>query len=205
MKNNNKVIGLIIFCWIFIICLVYLYSKGTYTLYESGFSTGTDLDIAEWDISINCKDSSGVFKEFVNLNNYSARSSYDLANCVNWNNEHVASNKVAPGTKGTVEIEIDPKTTEVAFRYDIDFIDSSIDNNYILTITSVTATDVNFTNKGSKRYFGYFLKNELETTKVITLNVEWVNNDNVEDSWENNDDKFLGMSFSVIQNTNVES
>lgn len=205
MNKNNKVIGLIIFCWIIIICLVYLYSKGTYTLYESNPSTGSELEIANWDIIINCKNSSGFFKEFIRINDYNPSNNYDLAKCVNWNNEHVASNKVAPGTKGTIDIQINPGETDVAFRYDINFVDNSIDSDYILTITNVTYPDSSFVNNGSNNYFGYFKKNDLETMKVISLDVEWVNDDNIEDSWQNNNDKFLGMSFSVIQNTNNES
>ena len=50
--KNKKIINLLLI-FVAIICLVYLYSKGTYTIFESKVDSYINPDIADWNIKVN--------------------------------------------------------------------------------------------------------------------------------------------------------
>lgn len=190
MRINKKVGNLIFFCFIFVLSLMYLYSNGTYTSYESKISGNVDFNIAKWDIRIN--DIVVTGEESVNIN---------ISN-IDWYTEHVVEGKAAPGSRGVANIVINPGETGVAFSYMIDLIDKNVDTNYILTVNSISSTDSSFTKISEGKYIGSFSIDEINSgiSKTISLDVEWVNDDSINDfDIINQGNNFLGINFSASQ------
>lgn len=191
MKDKKKIIRVIIFCLLLIICLYYLYSKGTYTSYESTVSTNADISVAKWDVRVN--NTVITSGEDANI---------DISN-IDWYTEHVIDGKAAPGSKGIAEIIIDPGNTGVAFEYEFSIIDRTKDANCLLTVNSVDSDDVNFSRIDDITYSGFFSVDDIKSGKVktISLDVEWINDDKINDFdyIDSVNGSFLILDISVSQ------
>lgn len=190
MKDKKKIIKVIGFCLLLIICLYYLYSKGTYTSYESEISANADIAVAKWDVRVN--NTVITSGEEVDI---------DISN-IDWYTNHVIEGKAAPGSRGIANIVIDPGSTGVAFNYEFSIIDRNVDSNCLLTVNSVNSDDITFSKKDATTYSGFFSVDDISkgTVKTVSLDVEWKNDDNINDfDYIDKGGSFLILDFAVSQ------
>lgn len=165
-----------------IFCILYLFSNTTSASYESIVNSDANSTIAKWSININNENITDTYDKKIDIND------------ITWDNSHTESGKVSPGSTGSFTFEIDPDDTDLAFRYDIKYIDKTIDDNYVLTITSITSSDSYLIHTGIDNYTGLFSLNDInnKTKKIITINISWLNNE------ENNEkDSLVGITDDV--------
>lgn len=109
------------------ICLM----SNTYSRYIADTTGNVDMLFAKWQILINNSD--------ITSNSNSTMTFVPTIEP----NENVASNKIAPSSKGYFDIDIDPTNVDVSFKYDITL---SIENNSItdLMITQYSIVPNNY-------------------------------------------------------------
>lgn len=190
MKNKKKVISVFCVFILVVICFIYLYSKGTYTIYESKVGGFIDPDIANWSIKVN--NVAVTTKEVVAV---------DISN-IEWNTNHVMENKVAPGGRGVLNINIDPVDTQVAIRYDIEVVDSNVESSKILTLNSVSDPSGGVIRTGFSTYTGIITLSDIANKKIenIKIDVSWIDDKNIEFNVEKpNADDYLEINFTAVQ------
>lgn len=164
MKKNILIVLVIISLF-----SLYLFSNKTYTAYESEVDDDVTVDIADWKILIDDQNIATATRD-INLSN------------IVWDSEHTDNNKVAPGSKGTVRINIDPTGTEVAIKYHITYTDHTMDPNCILTVTSIYLENDELQKDSINSYSGIITLDEMKDTQVLVINVEWVNDENSDEA-----------------------
>ena len=184
---NKKNIKLIIIVVTIVICVVYLKNKVTYTSYESNVDATTSSTIANWNIKINNKT--------LTKTDTNPIASDDIT----WTNTHANNSKVAPNSSGIYNIEIDPTTTNVAIKYELEVIDKSVDATKILTLTSINSDLIK---TGIDTYTGIITLNDINNKikKTITLNLKWLSDDNNDSNVEaTSSTDFLELEFCAYQ------
>lgn len=158
--------------------LLYVFSNRTFTAFESKVKDDILVNIADWKIFVDNQDISKQEKD-IKLSN------------ITWESTHTRENKVAPGSKGVVNVLIDPSTTEVAFKYNITLVDHKRDPDVILTVKSITLDGKNLDITGSNTFSGIVTLDDLKKKKTLPLiiNVEWVN-----DETNNEKDSIIGRN-----------
>lgn len=190
MKNKKKVISVFSAVILVVMCFIYLYSKGTYTIYESKVGGFIDSDIANWSIKVN--DVVVTTEDVVTV---------DISD-IEWSTDHVIENKVAPGGKGALNINIDPMDTQVAIRYDIEVIDSTVEPSKILTLNSVSDTSGGLIRTGFSTYTGIITLGDIANKKIknIKIDVSWIDDKDIEfNAEEANADDYLEINFTAVQ------
>ena len=173
--------------------VLYLSGAMTSASYESVATGESKSDIAKWKININSQNITDTYDKEVSIND------------ITWDNTHTESGKVSPGTTGVFTLEIDPIDTDLAFKYDIKYIDKSINSDYVLTITSITSSDSYLVHTAEDNYTGLFSLNDVnkKNKKVITINISWINNEenNDEDNKINDSDdvNYIDLRFNASQ------
>lgn len=189
--KGKRVIKILSIMSLVVICFVYLYSKGTYTIFESIIDGTINPDIATWSIKVNDV-----------LVTTTDPATVDITN-ITWTGEHVADGKVAPGSVGVLDINIDPTDTDVAIRYDIEVIDKNINPDKLLTVHSITDNVGELVRTGISTYSGVITLDDISNGVVenITLNLEWVDDDLEIDFDEVGvtADNYLEINFRAIQ------
>lgn len=169
----------------------YLYFSDAYSIFESVIDGFIKPDIATWKIKVNDVLVTTVDPVSVNITS------------ITWSGEHVADNKVAPGSIGSLDINIDPTDTDVAIRYDIEVIDKNINPDKLLTVHSVTHSSDNLVRTGISTYTGIITLDEIDAKSIehINLNVEWID-DNTEINFDDLSDDvndYLEINFRAVQ------
>ncbi len=196
MKKLNifKLLKVILIGSLVIVCVLYLTNNLTFSSYESKIDGEVDSKIAHWNININEENITDSYDTVIDIDD------------ISWDTSHTATGKVSPGSTGVFTIEIDPTDTELAFSYDIKFKDKVINNDYVLTMTSITSSDSYLIHTEIDKYTGLFSLNDINTKvkKVITINIAWLNDDdnnesdsNISDSVE--DIKYIDLEFRAKQ------
>ncbi len=93
-------------------------------------------------------------------------------------NSRVSTGKIAPGTKGSFYIELDPKNTNVSIRYDIELDKTQISNDSIEIISIEEIEEENtLTKTAESTYTGIMPLQEIQQGKInkIKVKVEWKN------------------------------
>lgn len=111
-------------------------------------------------------------------------------------NSHVSTGKIAPGTKGSFYIELDPKNTNVSIRYDIEIDKTQISNNSIEIVSIEEIEEGNTLTKTSdSTYTGIMPLQEIQQGKInkIKIKIEWKN---IEEN--NRQDTLIGIGNSAI-------
>ena len=111
-------------------------------------------------------------------------------------NSHVSTGKIAPGTKGSFYIELDPKNTNVSIRYDIEIDKTQISNDSIEIVSIEEIEEGNTLTKTSdSTYTGIMSLQEIQQGKInkIKIKIEWKN---VEEN--NRQDTLIGIGNSAI-------
>ena len=188
MKKRRTIIILLIV----LICIIYLAASTTYTSYESNTSAKVESDIANWNIKVNDTLITTATTQEINIDT------------INWNTEHIREGTAAPGTSGSLEITIDPTDTDVSFDYELTIIDHTVDENKLLSVTSVTSARNNLTQEGNV-YRGTMSLSDIKQgiKEVITVNLLW--DDKGDDTViipgeeEPTTDDFIELDFRAIQ------
>lgn len=189
--KKKKIIRIL--CVIFLCIGVgfYLYFKDAYSIFESVIDGIISPDIATWNIKVNDVVVTTVDPIAVDITS------------ITWTGEHVADNKVAPGSVGSLDINIDPTDTDVAIKYDIEVIDKNINPDKLLTVHSVNDLSGNLIRTDVSTYTGIITLDEIDNKIIekISLNVEWID-DNTEINFDDLSDDvndYLEINFRAIQ------
>lgn len=176
---------LYITCAIMIFVTIYEITN-TYGLFESNINMNADSKLATWNILINDT-------------NIGKSETFTIDNFISEEDRTVASGKIAPGTSGYFNINIDPSTTQVSIRYDLTFDFSKLDN--LFTITKVEEKNgYNLIKTGPNTYSNVITLNEIKENKTnnIRVYIKWNNNE------ENNDkDTEIGLTENNTLNIPV--
>lgn len=192
MKNRKKSIIQIVVVMVLVFgSLYYLYSKGTYTAYETLTNGKITPNMAKWNISVDgFKITTGEVQ------------TVGLSNIV-WNSSNAVNGKALPGSTGTAKAIIDPMDTDVAIKYTFEIIDKSVDDTKFLKVTNINDNGNNLIRVGENVYTGIFslddIKNKVK--KELVLDVEWPLGEDVDPTSEegNSSVNFLVINFTVEQ------
>lgn len=186
MKKNKAL--LLVLC--LILCLVYLKSRITYTAYRSQIDGNFALPLSKWNIVID--------KKSLNL-----QSTKEITiNDVTWDSTHTRDGKAALGSKGNINIEIDPTTTGVAIKYKFIITDRTQDEEKILTLNSVTSENSTVVQTGENEYTGLITLDDIKNglKPIVKLNVEWKDDgDYIFEPEDEDDDSFISIDFTASQ------
>lgn len=189
MKNKKcKIIKIIIVILLIVGCLYFLFSRGAYAFYESFIDGNINLRVAKWDIKVNNVVITGDSTSEISFSN------------IGWTNSHAIDGKAAPGSIGVADLVIDPNNTDVAFEYEFDIVDKSVDDSKILTVNSVTSDNGDIIFEDGV-YKGFFSLDDINDRKKVTINigVEWVNDDSINDFDYIDSSDFLVVNFTASQ------
>ena len=177
---KNKIIY--VRCAIMIFASIYEITY-TYGLFESNKTKLVDNPIASWNILIN-------------NSNLNQNKTFTINNFQIDENTTVKNGRIAPGTTGYFDIEIDPSDTDVSIRYDITFDCSKLPSN--LTVESIEETN-GYT---IVRTDAYTYSNIITLTNIkngvknnIRVHIKW---QNVEE--QNQNDTEIGLNKEYILN-----
>ena len=139
----------------------------TYGLLESDAAGRTELNIGRWEIAINNLDVSEV-------------TTLSFTDLVYEANANVEDGYFAPGSKGSYEIVIDPKDTDVAIRYDIsinlDVLEGHTNIKFEVTNSNLALVSSN----DGLTYSGVITLAEIQNgdKKNLTISLMWENDEN---------------------------
>lgn len=192
MKNRKKSIVQIVVVMVLIFgSLYYLYSKGTYTAYETLTNGKITPNMAKWNISVDGFKVTSSDVQTIGLSN------------ITWNSSNAVNGKAVPGSTGTAKAIIDPMDTDVAIKYTFEIIDKSVDDTKFLKVTNINDNGNNLIRVGENVYTGIFslddIKNKVK--KELVLDVEWPLGEDVDPTSEevNSSVNFLVINFTVEQ------
>ena len=190
MRKRIFIVLIIVSC--FSLCV---FTNKTYTSYESAVDNEVSVDVADWKIEIDGQDIATTTHD-ISLNN------------IVWENTHASELTAAPGSKGIVKIKIDPTTTQVAIKYNITYIDHTIDPDCILTVNNIYLEEEELLKVNDNTYSGVLTMNQIVegTTRTLVIHVEWINdeNNNEIDTQIGLDEKepnYLKLEFDASQYT----
>lgn len=173
---------------IYVLCAIMIFASiceitDTYGLFESNKTKLVDNPIASWNILIN-------------NSNLNQNKTFTINNFQIDENTTVKNGRIAPGTTGYFDIEIDPSDTDVSIRYDITFDCSKLPSN--LTVESIEETN-GYT---IVRTDAYTYSNIITLTNIkngvknnIRVHIKW---QNVEE--QNQNDTEIGLNKEYILN-----
>lgn len=192
MKNRKKSIIQIVVVMVLVFgSLYYLYSKGTYTAYETLTNGKITPNMAKWNISVDGFKVTSSDVQTIGLSN------------ITWNSSNAVNGKALPGSTGTVKITIDPLDTDVAIKYTFEIVDKNVDDTKFLKVTNINDNGNNLIRVGENVYTGIFslddIKNKVK--KELVLDVEWPLGEDIDPTSEevNSSVNFLVINFTVEQ------
>lgn len=183
MKKTKEILNILLIIMLIVTIVVI---NRTYALFESNREFSINMDVARWNIKVNdVKVKSESTESFI------------IKNLVLAANSKVVNGKVAPGSEGTFDIEIDFEDTDVSVQCEINidadkmeeaglsFNSMTVDDT-ALTITQVSDTQSRFIVPLSK-----IQSAGLNDSYKVTIHVEfeWAN-----DETRNKQDTLIGIS-----------
>ena len=191
MKKNKKTIQIIVVCLVVLGSLFYLYSKGTYTSYETLSNGKITTKIAKWNIKVDGIEVTTSDVVTIGLSN------------INWISNNAVAAKAVPGSHGFATVKIDPMNTDVSIKYTLEIIDKNVDNNKFLEISNINNSTNSLIQTGENTYVGVITLDELKnkTITTLTFDVLWPLGDDVDPYSDevNSSSNFLEINFSVEQ------
>ena len=191
MKKNKKTIQIIVVCLVVLGSLFYLYSKGTYTSYETLTNGKITPKIAKWNIKVDGIEVTTSDVVTIGLSN------------INWVSNNAVAAKAVPGSHGIATVKIDPMDTDVSIKYTLEIIDKNVDNNKFLEISNINNSTNSLIQTGENTYVGVITLDELKnkTITTLTFDVLWPLGDDVDPYSDevNSSSNFLEINFSVEQ------
>lgn len=186
MKKSKTL--LLVLC--LVLCLVYLRSRTTYTAFRNQIDGNFSLPLSKWEIKVDKKSIiSNQVKEIT-------------INDVEWDSTHTREGKVALGSKGTINVEIDPTDTGVAIIYKFNVIDKTQDAEKILTLNYASSDNATIIKTGINEYTGIISLDDIKNKRkpLIKFNVEWKDDgDYIFDPNDASEENFILMDFNVSQ------
>lgn len=178
----SKKIKVILTLFFLVSFLVTSYLIGnTYALFETNLVSTYNIETGKWEITINETLIEPTTTSFV------------LDQVTILENSYVINqNKIAPGTEGYFDIEINPNDTDVSIQYEISFDFSKIPTG--IQILGVTETNGDTLVETTENTFSNIITlNEIKEGKKnnIRVNIRWVNNEDNNDS-----DSALGTVYN---------
>lgn len=158
---------LIIICIISILSTIIIFLS-TYSKYSENAEATLENQVGKWIIKLNDTDiTQGVSRNFL------------IQNIVLEENSNVIEGKIAPGTAGYFDIEINPTGTQVAVRYDITLNKENITNDEIQIVSISELSGNTVTRTGENTYTGIIQLSNVENGDVNTIRIsfEWNNNE----------------------------
>lgn len=188
MKMSRKIIRVLLVTLVVVSSLFYLYSKGTYTAYETKTEGRITPSIAKWNIKVDGFTVTSSEVKTIGLSN------------ITWNSNNAVSNKAVPGSTGVAKITIDPVDTDVAIKYTLEVIDKDIDDTKFLDVIDIYDNNNTLIQTGVNTYVGIITLDDLKV-KELTLNVEWPLGEDIDptSSEVNSSSNFLLINFLVEQ------
>ena len=153
-----------IFLFFAIGCFFYLSSKSTYTSYESNITGKVNANTAGIHLSINGFDvmnSGEVLDNRIILEN------------TTWESTHTREKKISPGSSGTIDLEVDPSSSDVAILYEFRFVDKVIDEEKLLNFGTIVSDDTSFVKTGVDTYTGLFTLDDINNGKKANIHVDF--------------------------------
>ena len=216
MKKNKKTIQIIVVCLVVLGSLFYLYSKGTYTSYETLTNGKITPKIAKWNIKVDGIEVTTSDVVTIGLSN------------INWVSNNAVAAKAVPGSHGFATVKIDPMNTDVSIKYTLEIIDKNVDNkdnktsntdstsdteisdepgsapgNKFLEVSNINNSTNSLIQTGENTYVGVITLDELKnkTITTLTFDVLWPLGDDVDPYSDevNSSSNFLEINFSVEQ------
>ena len=191
MKKNKKTIQIIVVCLVVLGSLFYLYSKGTYTSYETLTNGKITPKIAKWNIKVDGIEVTTSDVVTIGLSN------------INWVSNNAVAAKAVPGSHGIATVKIDPMDTDVSIKYTLEIIDKNVDNNKFLEISNINNSTNSLIQTGENTYVGVITLDELKnkTITTLTFDVLWPLGDDIDPYSDevNSSSNFLEINFSVEQ------
>lgn len=142
--------------------------------------------------------SNATWTIYLNQTNVTSRNSntFEVDTFELEENSHVSTGKIAPGTRGSFYIELNPENTNVSIRYDIEIDKTQIPNDSIQIVSIEEIEEGNtLTKTDESTYTGIIPLQELQQGKInkIKIKIEW------KDIEENNrKDTLIGTGNSEI-------
>ena len=191
MKKNKKTIQIIVVCLVVLGSLFYLYSKGTYTSYETLTNGKITPKIAKWNIKVDGIEVTTSDVVTIGLSN------------INWVSNNAVAAKAVPCSHVFATVKIDPMDTDVSIKYTLEIIDKNVDNNKFLEISNINNSTNSLIQTGENTYVGVITLDELKnkTITTLTFDVLWPLGDDVDPYSDevNSSSNFLEINFSVEQ------
>lgn len=151
-KSKRKIILFILI--LLILLFVILLKGGSYSKYLTKVEGKGVIQVAKWAFLVN-----GQTASITNLN---------LAKT--YNEDTLLENRIAPGTEGSFDIQIDASGSEVGIEYDVVFLnEQSKPQNIKFTYDGHTVSSI--------KELEEFLKGRIEANnaqKVKTMTIEWI-------------------------------
>lgn len=197
MKQNvktsvQKSIQVLLIIILILLCLLFLKSRITYTAYESTVDGNAASPLASWKIKIDGKD----------ITTTEAVTEIQIDNII-WNTENAREGKAAPGSSGSMVINIDPSETGVAIYYELEAIDKNVDPEKFLEITSIKFNGAEIRRIGPSKYAGILTLKDIKNgiKPQVEINVIWETDVDVvyDEEKVNNLDSFLVFNFMARQ------
>lgn len=147
----------------------------SYASFETVKQSDADLNVAKWHINVNDYE-------------IGAQNTFYIDEITYLNNEGVSEGKFAPGVTGKFIIEIDPRDTDVAIRYDLNI---SMSKEYAqIQIDSIQGINGTMLTKQGDNYSRIISLNDIQNQKTDQIEVTF--------SWKdeeqyNESDSILGL------------
>lgn len=191
MKKNKKTIQIIVVCLVVLGSLFYLYSKGTYTSYETLTNGKITPKIAKWNIKVDGIEVTTSDVVTIGLSN------------INWVSNNAVEAKAVPGSHGIATVKIDPMDTDVSIKYTLEVVDKNVDSNKFLEVSNINNSTNSLIQTAENTYVGVITLDELKnkTITTLTFDVLWPLGDDVDPYSDevNSSSNFLEINFSVEQ------
>lgn len=171
--------------------------SNTYSRYIADTTGDVEMVFAKWQILVNNSDITS--KE---------SSEIDITPTI-IENENVASNKLAPSSKGYFDIEIDPTTVEVSFNYKLNILENEdmpdlIISRYTIIDEETDLENINYLDIVDNQISGTFNYQKNNEAKPFTIRVyfEWYDGiDNTMD--DSTDTDFVSNNESISIKANI--
>ena len=182
MKKIKEILSAFLIIMLIVTILVI---NRTYALFESMKEFNINMDIAKWNIAVNNLTVGG-----------NQEDKFLIKNLLLDDNSNVVAGKVAPGSKGTFDVEIDFKDTDVSVKCELEIDQERMKeaglkfNSFQFSDTSITPTT---TTNGQMFIVPLSKIQEAGNSETFKLNVkiafEWIN-----DETRNIEDTMIGIS-----------
>ena len=192
--SSNKFLKVFIYVFVLFLCLCYLGYKSTYASYETNITGNINPKIAKWKILINGANATTQAEEL----------ELDSSN-FRWNCPAggVRENKIGPGCSGTMTLQIDAASTEVAVLYEFNIVDKNVVPEKILKITKIQFDSDNFYKTDISKYTGYLSLEDLKRNPRLNLKIDviWEDTGDImyDEEFFTNDDNYITIDFFAKQ------